>query len=87
MEWMGYGLPSMHPFPDHIIMHQSKLVPPPTPPPGNCGAFVHLVSPGDGSIIKFCTPRVGWAQLDLTDVLMFRKKCLHIPRKLRLDKI
>lgn len=31
--------------------------------------------------------REGWAQLDLTDALMFWKECLHIPRKLQSSKI
>ena len=78
MEWMGYRLLSMHSFPDHYASVKSNCAQPPSPP-GNCGAFAYLVSPGGGSISKFCTSRVGWAQLYLTDVLMFRKECLHIP--------
>ena len=77
MEWMGYGLLSMHPFPDHYASVKSNYcAQPPPPPPGNCGAFAYLVSPGGGSISKFYTPKVGWAQLDLTDALMFfGKEC------------
>ena len=86
MKRMGYRLLSMHPFPDHYASVKSNCAQPPSPP-GNCGAFAYLVSPGGGSISKFCIPRVGWAQLDLTDALMFRKECLHIPRKLQSGKI
>ena len=86
MEWMGYRLLSMHSFPDHYASVKSNCAQPPSPP-GNCGAFAYLVSPGGGSISKFCIPRVGWTQLDLTDALMLRKECLHIPRKLQSGKI
>ena len=36
------------------LMHQS-IPPAPSSPPGNCGAFARLVSPGGGGIWKFCT--------------------------------
>ena len=32
------------------IMHQSIPAAPIPPPPGNCGAFAHLVSPGGGAL-------------------------------------
>ena len=86
MEWMGYGLLSMHPFPDHYESVKSNCAQPPSSP-GQLRGICYLVSPGGGSISKFCTPRVGLAKLDLTDALMFGKECLHIPTKLQSGKI
>ena len=37
-------------------MHQS-IPPAPSPPPGNCGAFARLVSPGGGAFANFALPR------------------------------
>ena len=37
------------------IMHQS-IPPAPRPPPGNCGAFARLVSPGGGAFANFALP-------------------------------
>ena len=39
-----------------VFMHQS-IPPAPSPPPGYCGAFARLVSPGGWGICKFCTAR------------------------------
>ena len=40
------------------IMHQSiPAVPIPSPPPGNCGAFAHVVSPGSGAVVILLRPR------------------------------
>ena len=36
-------------------MHQS-IPAAPTPPPGNCGAFAHLVSPGGGALANLAWP-------------------------------
>ena len=39
------------------IMHQSIPAAPSTPPPPSyCGAFVRLVSPGDGAFANFVVP-------------------------------
>ena len=44
-------------------MHQSippaPSTPPPLPPPGYCGAFAHLVSPGVGAFANFALPGKG----------------------------
>ena len=37
------------------------------PPPGNCGAFARLVSPGGGAFANVVLPGGGWAQVELTD--------------------
>ena len=37
------------------VMHQS-IPPAPRPPPGNCGAFARLVSPGGGAFANFALP-------------------------------
>ena len=37
------------------IMHQS-IPPAPSSPPGNCGAFARLVSPGGGEFANFALP-------------------------------
>ena len=38
-------------------MHQSiPTAPCPPPPPGNCGAFARLVSPGDGALANSARP-------------------------------
>ena len=89
MEWMGYGLLSMHPFPNHYASVKSNnyCAQPPLLPRATQRGIWYLVSPGGGSISKFCTPRVGWVQLALTDALMFGKECLHVPRKLLSGKI
>ena len=40
-----------------LIMHQSiPIAPCPPPPPGNCGAFARLVSPGDGALANLARP-------------------------------
>ena len=40
------------------IMHQSiPAVPIPPPPPGNRGAFAHVVSPGGGALANFMAAR------------------------------
>ena len=36
-------------------MHQS-IPPAPSSPPGNCGAFARLVSPGGGAFANFALP-------------------------------
>ena len=36
-------------------MHQS-IPPAPSPPPGNCGAFARLVSPGGGAFANVVLP-------------------------------
>ena len=41
-----------------VVMHQSiPAAPSPASPPGYCGAFARLVSPGGLGIYKFCTVR------------------------------
>ena len=37
------------------VMHQS-IPPAPSSPPGDCGAFASLVSPGDGAFANFALP-------------------------------
>jgi len=39
----------------HAVMHQS-IPAVPIPPPGNRGAFTHVVSPGDGTFAIYCSP-------------------------------
>ena len=44
----------MFAFSHSFIMHQSiPAVPIPPPPPGNRGAFAHVVSPGGGALANF----------------------------------
>ena len=38
------------------VMHQSIPPAPRPPPPGNCGAFARLVSPGGGAFANFALP-------------------------------
>ena len=38
-----------------VLMHQS-IPPAPSSPPGNCGAFARLVSPGGGAFANFTLP-------------------------------
>ena len=40
----------------HILMHQSIPAAPIPPPPGNCGAFACLVSPGGGALANLARP-------------------------------
>ena len=39
-----------------LVMHQSIPNAPCTPPPGNCGAFARLVSPGGGVFANLARP-------------------------------
>ena len=41
---------------DVCVMHQSIPAAPIPPPPGNCGAFACLVSPGGGALAKLARP-------------------------------
>ena len=41
------------------IIHQSIPPAPRPPPPGNCGAFARLVSPGGGAFANFALPGAG----------------------------
>ena len=42
----------------HTVMLQSTpAAPSPPPPPGYCGAFARLVSPGGGAFANFCSAR------------------------------
>ena len=42
------------------LMHQPIPLAPSPSPPGNCGAFARLVSPGGGAFANFALPG-GWA--------------------------
>ena len=46
----------LHRDPTMYLMHQSIPPVPSTPPPGNCGAFAHLVSPGGGAFANVALP-------------------------------
>ena len=39
-----------------LCISQFQLRPAPPPPPGYCGAFAGLVSPGDGAFANFVLP-------------------------------
>ena len=41
---------------NHLCNSQFHLRPAPPPPPGYCGAFVSLVSPGDNAFANFALP-------------------------------
>ena len=43
-----------------LCISQFQTRPAPPPPPGNCGAFVRLVSPGGGAFTNLARPG-GWA--------------------------
>ena len=40
-----------------MILNQSIPAAPIPPPPGNCGAFAHHVSPGGGALANLARPR------------------------------
>ena len=41
---------------NYVLMHQSIPAAPIPPPPGNCGAFACLVSPGGGALANLARP-------------------------------
>ena len=41
---------------EHLCISQFQLRPSPPPPPGNCGAFARLVTPGGGALANLAWP-------------------------------